>query len=212
MKFSRTPALASLVLASALTLAACGDDSDGGHDSTDGHAGHDMADMTGMTTEGADDADMQHDHAMDGGEAPAGIAETTDPMYPVGTEVTVLADHMEGMDGATGTVTGAYSTTAYAVSYTPTDGGEPVSDHRWVVQEELEGVKGADGAGDAPLADGTEVTLTADHMAGMEGATATIDSSTQETVYMVDITTADGMTMTNHKWVTESELAPADAE
>lgn len=206
MKFSRTPALASLVLASALALAACGDDSDGGHDGSDGHAGHDMADMTGMTTEGADDADMQHDHAMDGGEAPAGIADATDPTYPVGTEVTVLADHMEGMKGATGTVTGAYSTTAYAVSYTPTDGGEPVSDHRWVVQEELED------PGDAPLADGTEVTLNADHMAGMEGATATIDSSTQETVYMVDITTADGMTMTNHKWVTESELAPADAE
>lgn len=206
MKFSRTPALASLVLASALALAACGDDSDGGHDGSDGHAGHDMADMTGMTTEGADDADMQHDHAMDGGEAPAGIADATDPTYPVGTEVTVLADHMEGMKGATGTVTGVYSTTAYAVSYTPTDGGEPVSDHRWVVQEELED------PGDAPLADGTEVTLTADHMAGMEGATATIDSSTQETVYMVDITTADGMTMTNHKWVTESELAPADAE
>ena len=206
MKFSRTPALASLVLASALARAACGDDSDGGHDGSDGHAGHDMADMTGMTTEGADDADMQHDHAMDGGEAPAGIADATDPTYPVGTEVTVLADHMEGMKGATGTVTGAYSTTAYAVSYTPTDGGEPVSDHRWVVQEELED------PGDAPLADGTEVTLNADHMAGMEGATATIDSSTQETVYMVDITTADGMTMTNHKWVTESELAPADAE
>ncbi len=174
-----------------------------------------MADTTGMTTEateGADDADMHddmgdmHDHAMDGGEAPAGIEDAVDPMYPVGTEVTVLADHMDGMEGATGTVTGAYSTTAYAVSYTPTDGGAPVSDHRWVVQEELEN------PGDAPLADGTEVTLTADHMSGMEGATATIDSSTQETVYMVDITTDDGMTMTNHKWVTESELAPADAE
>ncbi|WP_130841385.1 YdhK family protein [Corynebacterium neomassiliense] len=202
---SRTPALASLVLASTLTLAACGDDSDSGHD---GHEGHDMADMTGMTTEDADDGDMgdMHDHAMDGGEAPAGIEDAVNPMYPVGTEVTVLADHMEGMEGATGTVTGAYSTTAYAVSYTPTDGGAPVSDHRWVVQEELEN------PGDAPLADGTEVTLAADHMSGMEGATATIDSSTQETVYMVDITTDDGMTMTNHKWVTESELAPADAE
>ncbi|WP_291473977.1 YdhK family protein [Corynebacterium sp.] len=202
---SRTPALASLVLASALTLAACGDDSDSGHD---GHEGHDMADMTGMTTEDADDGGMgdMHDHAMDGGEAPAGIEDAVNPMYPVGTEVTVLADHMEGMEGATGTVTGAYSTMAYSVSYTPTDGGAPVSDHRWVVQEELEN------PGDAPLADGTEVTLAADHMSGMEGATATIDSSTQETVYMVDITTDDGMTMTNHKWVTESELAPADAE
>ena len=38
---------------------------------------------------------------------------------------------------------------------------------------------------------------------------ATIDYSTDETVYMVDLT-VDGMTMTNHKWVTESEIAPAE--
>lgn len=52
---------------------------------------------------------------------------------------------------------------------------------------------------------GTEVTLTADHMPGMKGAPATIDSSTDETVYVVDVE-ADGMTMTNRKWVVESEI------
>ena len=45
-------------------------------------------------------------------------------------------------------------------------------------------------------------------MEGMKGAQATIASSTDETVYMVDYE-SDGMTMTNHKWVVESEIKPA---
>ncbi len=56
---------------------------------------------------------------------------------------------------------------------------------------------------------GTKVVLTANHMAGMEGAEATIESSTEETVYMVDVE-ANGMKMTNHKWVVESEVQPAE--
>lgn len=63
--------------------------------------------------------------------------------------------------------------------------------------------------GEAPLAKGTEVVLNADHMAGMAGAEATIESSTDETVYMVDLT-MDGMKMTNHKWIVESEIQPAE--
>ena len=124
------------------------------------------------------------------------------PEFPVGTEVTLTADHMEGMEGATATISGAFDTTTYSVSFTPTDGGEPVTDHKWVVHEELEN------PGEAPLAEGTEVVITADHMTGMEGAEATIDSATEETVYMVDYE-ADGMMMTNHKWVVESEIEPA---
>lgn len=46
-------------------------------------------------------------------------------------------------------------------------------------------------------------------MSGMQGAEATIDYSTDETVYMVDLT-VDGMEMTNHKWVTESEIQPVE--
>lgn len=42
----------------------------------------------------------------------------------------------------------------------------------------------------------------------VRGAEATIDSSMQETVYMVDLE-IDGMTMTHHKWVVESEMQPA---
>src|SRR5699024_11554679 len=54
-----------------------------------------------------------------------------------------------------------------------------------------------------------EATVEADHMTGMKGAKATIDSSTDETVYMVDIDT-DEMEMTDHKWVIESEMKPAE--
>ena len=45
-------------------------------------------------------------------------------------------------------------------------------------------------------------------MDGMDGARATIASSTDETVYVVDYE-AGGMEMTNHKWVVESEMQPA---
>lgn len=149
---------------------------------------------------GTDHSAMEH--PMDGGPAPEGIETATAPEYPLGTRVKLTADHMEGMDGAMATIAGAYRTNTYAVTYTPTTGGDPVENHKWVVQEELEN------AGDRRLADGSQVTLSAGHMKGMKGAKATIVSSTDETVYMVDYE-ARGMKMTNHKWVVESEIQPA---
>lgn len=143
-----------------------------------------------------------HHHASDGGALPEGLRVATDPTYPVGTTVVLTADHMPGMNGAPATISGAFDTTTYSVSYTPTTGGSPVIDHRWVVHEELEN------PGPAPLADGTQVVLRADHMPGMDGARATIDSSTDETVYMVDLQ-AEGIEMRDHKWVVESETTPA---
>ena len=143
------------------------------------------------------------EHPMDGGPAPEGITDATDPKFPVGTDVRLTADHMEGMDGAKATIVGAFNTYTYSVNYDPTDGGARVEDHRWVVQEELEN------AGDQRLADGTPVTILADHMAGMKGAKGDIAYSTDETVYMVDYQ-VDGMTMKNHKWVVESEIEPLD--
>jgi len=142
-----------------------------------------------------------HDHDPDGGPAPSGMKEATDPTYAVGDSVILDADHMPGMDNAEATISGAFDTTTYSVSYTPTDGGTPVTDHKWVVHEELEG------HGEAPLEAGSQVILNADHMPGMKGAEATIDSSTDETVYMVDFEMG-GMEMTNHKWVVESEIQP----
>lgn len=142
------------------------------------------------------------DHPADGGPVPDGMVEAADPTYPVGTEVTLTADHMPGMSGATATIVGAYDTYTYSVDYVPAD-GIPVLDHKWVVQEEIEA------AGDERLPDGTKVVLRADHTEGMNDVTATIASSTDETVYVVDYE-ADGMTMTNHKWVVESEISPID--
>ena len=189
----RTIALAALALTSSLALAACTDDTASDAPET----------TTTTTSETATQSSEGHDHPADGGQPPAGIAAEENPTYPVGTEVILTADHMPGMDGATATISGAFDTTTYSVSYTPTDGGDPVTDHRWVVHEELVD------PGQAPLPEGSEVVLDAEHMSGMKGTEATIDYSTDETVYMVDLT-VDGMTMTNHKWVTESEIAPAE--
>lgn len=144
---------------------------------------------------------MAMDHG-DGGPVPAGMKAAADPMYPVGSKVTLTADHMEGMAGARATVVGAYSTFTYAVNYTPATGGPMVKDHQWVVQQEIQD------AGSKRLADGTKVVLAADHMDGMKGAHGTVASSTDQTVYVVDYT-AGGMTMKNHKWVVEDEMKPA---
>ncbi|MFL0425977.1 YdhK family protein [Micrococcus luteus] len=186
--------VAAGVLGGALVFTGCstgGDEDQATPSTTSQHEGHgSSSDSGGM------------EHPMDGGPAPEGIETAASPTYPVGTEVTLTADHMEGMDGANATIAGAYDTYTYAVDFTPSTGGEPVKDHKWVVQQEIKD------AGDERLADGTEVTLEAEHMEGMKGAKATIASSTEETVYMVDYE-SDGMTMTNHKWVVESEIKPA---
>src|SRR5699024_8532961 len=54
---------------------------------------------------------------------------------------------------------------------------------------------------------GDTVILNADHMPGVDGAKATIDSSADATVYMVDFE-MDGIEMTNHKWFLENEFLP----
>lgn len=196
-------------LAILVTATACSAGSDSADHSA--HEGHETSASSSATSQAASSSasgspsasqgGQEHMHAMDGGPAPEGIAAAEKPTYPVGTQVTLTTDHMEGMEGAPATVVGAYKTVAYAVNYTPTDGGPEVTNHRWVVQEELQD------AGSERLADGTEVTIEADHMPGMKGATGTVASSTTQTVYMVDYK-ADGMTMTNHKWVVEDEMAP----
>ncbi|WP_153142994.1 YdhK family protein [Nesterenkonia halophila] len=144
----------------------------------------------------------EHQHGHDGGPAPDGIKKASSPEYPVGSTAVLAGGHMENMKGSTATVAGAYDTTIYSVTYTPTTGGDPVDDHKWVAHEELED------PGDAPLQVGDEVTLDADHMPGMQGAEAVIERVTDETAYMVDIETGS-MDMTNHKWFVTSELEPA---
>lgn len=180
----------ALVLCTALVLTACGGN-----------------EKESKSMEEMDHAKMDHaqmDHSSSG-EVPEGLADAKNPTYPVGGEAVINADHMGGMDGATATITGAFDTTIYMVTYTPTTGGAPVENHKWVIHEELED------AGEAPFTSGEEVILNADHMEGMEGAAATIDSAEQTTVYMVSYKdTETGEEVTHHKWVTESELSPVE--
>ncbi|ANU15173.1 DUF1541 domain-containing protein [Planococcus halocryophilus Or1] len=185
----------------AITLAACSDteeDMNPADPETDVEMNEDMdEDMN----EEADAGHGEMDHSSSG-EVPEGLAESDSPTFEVGSQAIINADHMPGMDGAEATIVGAYDTTVYALSFTPTTGGEPVENHKWVIHEELED------AGDMPLSAGDEAVIAADHMEGMDGATATIDIAEETTVYMVDFTTTDsGDEVVNHKWVTESELS-----
>src|SRR5699024_3370077 len=96
----RTISLAALTLTSALALTACGDatESDTADATTTAETTTDEHQTTTEATEdGGNHADM---HPADGGPPPAGIEEAENPTYPVGTEVTLTADHMPGMDGA----------------------------------------------------------------------------------------------------------------
>ncbi|OCA88370.1 hypothetical protein A8F94_10525 [Bacillus sp. FJAT-27225] len=143
--------------------------------------------------------DMNHSGS---GEIPEGLKEAENPKFEVGSKAIITDAHMEGMKGAEATIAGAFDTTVYIVSYTPTTGGEEVKDHKWVVHEEIQN------ASESPYKPGDEVVLEAVHMKGMKGATATIDSAQQTTVYLIDFTPTDGSEpVTNHKWVTESELS-----
>ena len=180
---------------SALTLAACGN----GNESTAPKEGTTQNEEMKM-----DHSSMDHSST---GEVPEGLKVAENPTYKVGSKAIIKEGHMEGMKGAEATIVGAYDTIAYAISYTPTNGGEKVTNHKWIIQEEIPD------AGEEELKPGTEITTNAEHMEGMEGAKATIDFAEKTTVYMIDFTpTTGGEKVTNHKWVTESELSPSEQQ
>ncbi|MET3505786.1 YdhK family protein [Halalkalibacter oceani] len=183
----------------ALALTACGANQDKtapGDNEEPVEMNHDVEE----TADHGSHAEMDHSSS---GEVPDNLQPAENPAYEVGSHAVLQTDHMPGMQGAEATITGAYDTVAYVVTYTPTTGGEPVEHHKWVVHEEIE--KATE---DQVIAPGTDVILLADHMEGMEGATATIESAEETTVYMVTYTsTTSGEEVENHKWVTESELA-----
>ncbi|WP_409305736.1 YdhK family protein [Peribacillus sp. SCS-155] len=186
------------MLVLALVLAACGNGDNNEHANHGTEKPDNKADDSSSMH--GDHGDMNHSGSA---KVPEGLKTKENPTYKVGSEAIIKADHMEGMNGATAKIVGAYETTAYAVTYTPTTGGEKVTNHKWVIHEELKDAPAQ------PLKAGDEVTLEADHMEGMNGAKAVIDSAEQTTVYMFDYTpTTGGETMKNHKWVVESELAP----
>ncbi|MCM3790554.1 YdhK family protein [Domibacillus indicus] len=187
----KTGKLLGTALFSSFLLAACGDTEEANVESE------------AKPTEQMEEEDTHSGHNMNhsgSGEVPEGLEEAADPAYPVGSTAIIQHGHMDGMEGAEAKIVGAYDTTAYTVSYTPTNGGDPVEDHKWVIHEEIED------AGHKPFVAGDEVTLAADHMEGMKGASAMVDSAVNTTVYMIDFTTTDDEKVTNHKWVTEDEL------
>ncbi|MDR7071057.1 YdhK family protein [Fictibacillus barbaricus] len=178
---NKTYLFGTIMLAISLTLGACANDNEKKQESMN----HESMDHSGS------------------GKVPKNLKAAKNPKYEVGSKAVINADHMKGMKGAKATISGAYNTTAYVVSYTPATGGKKVNNHKWVIQEEIRE------AGKKALKAGTEVTLNANHMKGMKGATAEIISAENTTVYMVNYKpTTGGKKVTNHKWVTESELSP----
>jgi hypothetical protein len=83
--------------AALLALAGCGNSPDSQSDKKESHDEH---------------ADMNQSGSA---EMPEGLEEAANPEFETGSKVTIKADHMKGMDGAEGMVTGAYDTTAYVV-------------------------------------------------------------------------------------------------
>lgn len=184
MKINRSLVMLFLTITTVLFLTACSGEEE--KSSTEDHNSH---------------SNMEHSGA---GELPEGLQEAGEPTYKVGSKATITDNHMPGMDGADATIVGAYDTIVYSLSYDPTNGGDRVVKHKWVIHEELLD------AGEEPFKPGDEVTINTDHMEGMKGAKAVIDSAEEMTVYMVDFTPTDGSgKVTNHQWVTEDELSPA---
>ncbi len=148
-----------------------------------------------------EDVNMEMNHSGSY-EVPENMKVADHPKFKVGSTAIIEAAHMKGMKDATATIVGAYDTTAYEISYTPANGGEKVENHKWVTQEEIKD------SSDKILKPGTDVILEADHMKGMKGAKAAIESAEKTTVYMIDyMPTTGAEKVTNHKWVTESELS-----
>ncbi|MGP4077429.1 YdhK family protein [Halobacillus sp. K22] len=187
-----TFALGSLIFASVLLLGAC--------------SNAEQTNDSPKSTESASSESTHDEHAgMDhsgSGELPEGLHKAENPAYPPGSKAEINAEHMPGMNGAEATITGAYQTTAYSVSYTSSTTGDKVENHKWIIHEEVKDPS------KKKLDPGSEVTVNADHSDGMSGAKAQVESAEETTVYMVDYTDTDsGQEVTNHKWVTEAELS-----
>ncbi|WP_058764768.1 YdhK family protein [Exiguobacterium chiriqhucha] len=191
MKWNKKLGMMTMALSLSGLLVACGENDTTNNDTN-------MNDQMEETMDGNDHSGMD----MSGsGDVPEGLKSAENPKFAVGDTAVITEAHMPGMEGAEATVVGAYDTVAYSISYDPMHGGERVKDHKWIIHEEIEDAQGA------PYEVGDEVEVIAEHMTGMGGTTATIDSVEETTVYMVDFTLESGEQVTNHKWVTEEELS-----
>lgn len=199
-----------VALTSVFLLSACANDDDQADDSIDNTQEEitQEDEQENQEDEHMEDHDeemgMDHmEHDRDGSPAPEGMVDAENPTYPVGSEAQVTENaHMDIMSGAIATISGAYDTTLYQVTFTPEGADEPEEDHQWVVQEEIESEHDSYEEGDT-------VILHADHMEGMDGQEATITGLEEGTAYMIDFEPTDGSEpFTNHKWVSEDELEP----
>lgn len=125
---------------SAITLAACGTNQDEGTNNNENDKATSQQEETNTDKEknSKEESEMEHSSS---GEVPENLKEAENPKYEVGSKAIIEADHMEGMKGAEATIKGAYDTTVYMVTYTPTDGGEKVENHKWVTEDELSPVE-----------------------------------------------------------------------
>lgn len=201
MKLKRNILIGFISLTAVITLAACSSaDKESLPDKNTDKITEEKAGKASKTEDSH--SGMEHSGS---GEIPEGLKDAANPTYKVGSKAIMKDDHMPGMEGAEATIVGAYSTTVYALSYDPTIGGDRVENHKWVIHEELQD------ADDQALNPGDEATINADHMPGMDGAKAVIDTAEETTVYMVDFIPTDGAEkVTNHMWVTEGELSAVE--
>lgn len=201
MKTKRTT-LFLLTLVLAVLLAACSDVDKENEHANMNHSDESEHDKNSSSTNHEGMEGMDHMNHSSSGEVPKGLKEDVNPKFKVGSKAIINSDHMEGMEGAEATIVGAFDTTIYTISYTPTTGRGKVTNHKWIIHEEIQDTT------DKPYKPGDEVIVEADHMKGMKDSKAVIDSVQQTTVYMVDYTsTTGGEQVKNHKWVTESELS-----
>lgn len=194
--------LVSMTLLTVLLLSACGwgdsedeEPTEAGADVTNNLDGTDKQ-VSEEETE--DDAVDHAGHAE--GQLPEGLKEAENPKFPVGSTAVINASHTDGMEGAVATIKGAYETTVYSVSYTPTNGDPFEENHKWFVEGEISAMD------DGEIAVDSDVIINVEHQDGMLGAEGAVDTMEDTTVYVVDYTNSLGETVTNHVWLKESEL------
>lgn len=122
--------IGTILLLSTLLLVACGTDKINESTGT----GTNQTTTEEISSESGDHDGMMHDES---GEIQAGLEEAENPTYPVGNEATIQTDHMPGMQGATATVDSAKDTTIYMVTYTDTETGDTVENHKGMTEDEL---------------------------------------------------------------------------
>ncbi|KGR80250.1 YdhK family protein [Ureibacillus manganicus] len=193
-----------------LLLAACGNDNaKSGDTNNTNNTANSGADVTNKDANMASEEAQsnQTDQTMDSeltnnatlSEIPEGMKVAENSKFKVGDEVTINAEHEEDMKGSNGTITGAFDTIVYSVSYQPTHDDFREENHKWVVQEELQGID------EEMLVPGSEVIIETNQEEGMFGAEGEIDTAEKTIVYMVEYISTQG---TSHKkWFKESELS-----